>query len=118
MRPCPSCSQENPNTANFCLQCGQALGSPSLETATETNAEGLGTRNSPTQSQLWETFIGPSKSIQFSVKTGWLWRSAFLYYKEKFEKIETVACISEANKLANIANVVDPNHSSFSAYCK
>ena len=89
MRPCPSCSQEIPDTANFCSQCGQALGSPSLETPTEANPEGLGTRTPPTQSQLWETFIGPSKSIQFSVKTGWVWRSAFLYYKEKFENIET-----------------------------
>ncbi|MDT3776863.1 DUF2628 domain-containing protein [Nitrospira sp. MA-1] len=86
---CPSCSQENPDTANFCLQCGKALGSPPSETVPEVNSEEPGARTPPTQSQLWETFIGPSKSIQFSVKTGWVWRSAFLYYKEKFENIET-----------------------------
>jgi hypothetical protein len=34
-------------------------------------------------------FIGPSKSIQFSLTTGWVWRPAFLYYKEKFAAIET-----------------------------
>lgn len=86
---CPSCSQENPDSAKFCLQCGQALGSPSSEAAPKVNSEGPATRTPPTQSQLWETFIGPSKSLQFSVKTGWLWRSAFLYYREKFENIET-----------------------------
>ena len=89
MHPCPSCSQENPDTANFCLQCGQALASPSSEAATEVNPGVTGTKTLPTPSQLWETFIGPSKSIQFSVKTGWVWRPAFLYYKEKFENIET-----------------------------
>jgi hypothetical protein len=40
---------------------------------------------------LWETFIGPSKSLQFSLKTGWVWRPAFLYYKEKFSNLETPA---------------------------
>lgn len=89
MHPCPSCSQENPDSANFCLQCGQALASPSSEAATEVIPEVSGAKTSPTPSQLWEMFIGPSKSIQFSIKTGWVWRPAFLYYKEKFENIET-----------------------------
>ena len=89
MHPCPSCSQENPDSANFCLQCGQALASLSSEAATEVTPDVSGTKTSPTPSQLWEMFIGPSKSIQFSVKTGWAWRPAFLYYKEKFENIET-----------------------------
>lgn len=89
MHPCPSCSQENPDAANFCLQCGQVLTSPSSVAATEVNPEVSGTKTPPTPSQLWETFIGPNKSIQFSVKTGWVWRPAFLYYKEKFEDIET-----------------------------
>ena len=85
MNACPSCSQENPDEANFCLQCGQALVTLSSETGPET-AQAQAT---PTQSQLWETFIGPSKSIQFSLKTGWVWRPAFLYFKEKFANIET-----------------------------
>jgi hypothetical protein len=43
----------------------------------------------PTSLQLWENFIGPSKSLQFSLKTWWTWRPAFLYYKEKFSNLET-----------------------------
>jgi len=85
MNACPSCSQENPDAANFCLQCGQALASISSEASPEVAQ----TKRIPTQSQLWETFIGPSKSIQFSIKTGWVWRPAFLYYKDKFANIET-----------------------------
>jgi len=85
MNACPSCSQENPDPANFCLQCGQPL-SP---LSSEASPEAAQTKATPTQSQLWETFIGPSKSIQFSIKTGWVWRPALLYYKEKFASIET-----------------------------
>ncbi len=85
MNACPSCSQENPDAANFCLQCGHALDAPS----SSANPEVLQSKSTPTQSQLWETFIGPSKSIQFSLKTGWIWRPAFLYYKEIFARIET-----------------------------
>jgi hypothetical protein len=85
MNACPSCSQENPEAANFCLQCGQALATSSAAG----DPEVVQTKATPTQSQLWETFIGPSKSIQFSLKTGWVWRPAFLYYKEKFAQIET-----------------------------
>jgi Protein of unknown function (DUF2628) len=85
MNACPSCSQENPEAANFCLQCGQALATSSAAVDPEVGQ----TKATPTQSQLWETFIGPSKSIQFSLKTGWVWRPAFLYYKEKFAQIET-----------------------------
>ena len=85
MNVCPSCSQENPDAANFCVQCGQAL----APISSEASSEAAQTKAIPTQSQLWETFIGPSKSIQFSIKTGWIWRPAFLYYKEKFANIET-----------------------------
>ena len=85
MNACPSCSQENPEAANFCLQCGQALATSSAAV----DPEVVQTKATPTQSQLWETFIGPSKSIQFSLKIGWVWRPAFLYYKEKFAQIET-----------------------------
>jgi hypothetical protein len=45
--------------------------------------------STPTSLQLWENFIGPSKSLQFSLKTWWTWRPAFLYYKEKFSNLET-----------------------------
>jgi hypothetical protein len=85
MHACPSCSQENPEAANFCLQCGQAL----VPLSSEAGSETAQTKATPTQSQLWETFIGSSKSIQFSLKTGWVWQPAFLYYKEKFTNIET-----------------------------
>lgn len=85
MNSCPSCSQENPDAANFCLQCGQALATVS----SGASPEAVQTKATSTQAQLWETFIGPSKSIQFSIRTGWVWRPAFLYYKEKFANIET-----------------------------
>lgn len=85
MSACPSCSQENPDTANYCLQCGQAL----VPFSSAVDSEPSENKAIPTQSQLWEMFIGPSKSIQFSLTTGWVWRPAFLYYKEKFEAIET-----------------------------
>ena len=87
MPSCPSCSQDNPNDANFCAQCGQALvkNSPDLEQVPDPAQS----QSTPTSLQLWETFIGPSKSLQFSLKTGWVWRPAFLYYKEKFSNLET-----------------------------
>jgi hypothetical protein len=85
MNSCPSCAQINPDAANFCLQCGQALASRSSEIAPEADQD----KTTPTQSQLWEIFIGPNKSIQFSLQTGWMWRPAISYYKEKFARIET-----------------------------
>ena len=81
MKPCPACSHENPDEANFCSQCGQTLviiDSPSVHSKVEVSQE-----------QLWETFIGPSKSIQFSLKDGWSWRRAFVYYREKFQRIDS-----------------------------
>ena len=81
MKGCPSCSQENSDEANYCSQCGQAL-APVLSESTEVPPK-------PTTSQMWEAFIGPSRSIQFSLGTGWVWRPAFLYYKDKFAKLET-----------------------------
>lgn len=83
MSACPSCSQDNPNDANFCAQCGQALVQNSQD------PDPSQSQSTPTSFQLWETFIGPSKSLQFSLKTWWTWRPAFLYYKEKFSNIET-----------------------------
>ena len=83
MSSCPSCSQDNPNDANFCGQCGQALVKKSPDPDPSQSS------STPTSLQLWETFIGPSKSLQFSLKTGWVWRPAFLYYKEKFSNLET-----------------------------
>ena len=41
------------------------------------------------EAELWQSFIGPSKSIQFSVKDGWSWRPAYLYYQEKFRQFHT-----------------------------
>lgn len=89
MPACPSCSQENPTDANFCFQCGQVLVKNSPEPESET--EPVPSETTPTTLQLWETFIGPSKSLQFSLKTWWTWRPAFLYYKEKFSHLETPA---------------------------
>jgi len=87
MSACPSCSQETPPDANFCSQCGQVL----VKNSSEPEAEPTQSESTPTSLQLWETFIGPSKSLQFSLKTWWVWRPAFLYYKEKFSNLETPA---------------------------
>ena len=93
MPACPSCSQENHTDANFCSQCGQVLvkNSPEPEPEAEPKAEPAPSETTPTTLQLWETFIGPSKSLQFSLKTWWTWRPAFLYYKDKFSNLETTA---------------------------
>ena len=85
MSACPSCSQENAAEANFCSQCGQTL----VKAVSEPIHEAPQSSSAPTALQLWETFIGPSKSLQFSLKTGWVWQPAFLYYKEKFAHLET-----------------------------
>jgi len=90
MSSCPSCSQDNPNDANFCSQCGQALVKNSPELDPSSDPAPSQSQSTPTSLQLWETFIGPSKSLQFSLKTWWTWRPAFLYYKEKFSKLETL----------------------------
>lgn len=86
MNACPSCAQVNPDAANFCIQCGKALAPCDSEGGSQCSAPA---KYIPTQSKLWETFIGPSKSIQFSWQTGWVWRPAYDYYKEKFNRIET-----------------------------
>ncbi len=57
----------------------------------EPEAERATSETAPTTFQLWETFIGPSKSLQFSLNTWWTWRPAFLYYKDKFSNLETPA---------------------------
>lgn len=93
MPVCPSCSQDHPTDANFCAQCGQVLvkHSPDPEPEPDPNPESSPnpSPSTPTSLQLWENFIGPSKSLQFSLKTWWTWRPAFLYYKEKFSNLET-----------------------------
>ena len=89
MPSCPSCSQDNPNDANFCAQCGQALVKNSPDSGPGPDTDPVPSQSTPTSLQLWEIFIGPSKSLQFSLKTWWTWRPAFLYYKEKFSKLET-----------------------------
>ncbi len=87
MPACPSCSQDHSTDANFCAQCGQVLVNHSPEP--DPKVEPSPSPSTPTALQLWETFIGPSKSLQFSLKTWWTWRPAFLYYKEKFANLET-----------------------------
>jgi len=87
MPACPSCSQDNLNDSNFCSQCGQAL----VKDSSAPEAEPSPSQSVPTTLQLWETFIGPRKSLQFSLNTGWRWRPAFWYYREKFENLETPA---------------------------
>lgn len=89
MPACPSCSQDHPTDANFCPQCGQVLVKHSPDPDPDPEPESSPSLSAPTSLQLWETFIGPSKSLQFSLKTWWTWRPAFLYYKEKFANFES-----------------------------
>jgi len=62
-----------------------------VKSSPEPEAERATSETAPTTFQLWETFIGPSKSLQFSLNTWWTWRPAFLYYKDKFSNLETPA---------------------------
>ena len=78
MRPCSSCEQQNADEANFCARCGAAM--PERPSSSEADTS---TAQSDEQ-QLWQAFIGPSKSVQFSLKDGWSWRPASQYYFEKF----------------------------------
>ncbi len=89
MAVCPSCKHDNPAEANFCAQCGQALAKDSPEHVSNPDPTTSTSASAPSSLQLWETFIGPSKSLQFSLQTWWTWRPAFLYYKEKFSNLET-----------------------------
>ncbi|MGD9853043.1 MAG: DUF2628 domain-containing protein [Nitrospirales bacterium] len=83
MKSCPACSQEVPDEAKFCLHCGQTLAISDPDPDPTPQPEEI------SQVQLWEAFVGPSKSLQFSMKEGWGWRPAFKYYQEKFAQIET-----------------------------
>ena len=85
MKSCPACSQEVPDEARFCLHCGQTLAIPEEP---EPGPEPI-PQPELSRAQLWEAFVGPNKSLQFSMKEGWSWRPAFKYYKEKFTQIET-----------------------------
>ncbi len=89
MPACPSCSQDHSLDANFCPQCGQALVKHSPDPEPNPGPSPSPSPSTPTSLQLWETFIGPSKSLQFSWSTWWTWRPAFEYYKEKFANLET-----------------------------
>ena len=81
MKSCPICAQDVPEESKFCLHCGQTLAIA--------DPEPVPSQSEVSQTQLWEAFVGPSKSLQFSMKNGWGWRPAFEYYKKKFEQIDT-----------------------------
>ncbi|MCA9471844.1 MAG: DUF2628 domain-containing protein [Nitrospirales bacterium] len=95
MSPCPSCDQQNPDEANFCLRCGSALAEPDVQekpeqpSEEEVTAEPESSPGGVSEADLWQSAIGPSKSIQFTVKDGWSWRPAYLYYQEKFRQFQT-----------------------------
>ena len=85
MKACPSCEQNNADEANYCARCGTAF-PPESETAQSENASAQ-----LDEQQFWQGFIGPSKSIQFSLKDGWSWKPASLYYLERFRLFQTSA---------------------------
>ena len=73
MKFCAQCEQANPDEALFCHRCGSRFGDEGPATPQE-------------EEQLWRTFIGPSKTILFSLKDGWSWDRADRYYMEQFRK--------------------------------
>lgn len=85
MKACPSCEQQNADEANYCARCGTELPHDSTELTSDTLSA------QADQQQLVQAFIGPSKSIQFSLKDGWSWRPASQYYLEKFRLFKTSA---------------------------
>lgn len=80
MKACPSCEQQNPDEAQFCSQCGTALGE-----------EPLSPKPPPifNEKELWQALIGPNKSIQFSWGEGWSWRPAGEYYLGIFKRFHS-----------------------------
>jgi hypothetical protein len=85
MKACPSCEQNNADEANFCARCGTALAE---NTAPFSSKTAFGVTD---EQQYIKGFIGPSKSVQFSLKEGWSWKPAYLYYLEKFRLFQTSA---------------------------
>ncbi len=75
MRTCPQCEQANPDEAKFCHQCGTPFEQVKPE-ATPAEVDG---------DHLWRTFIGPSKTVLFSL-SGWTWDCPDRYYMEQFRK--------------------------------
>lgn len=83
MKACPSCDQNNADEANFCARCGTPLPQESAAFQSETPSGLLD------EQQYVKGFIGPSKAIQFSLKEGWSWKPASLFYLEKFRHFQT-----------------------------
>jgi len=79
--------QQNPDDARYCTRCGGTF-PPTSSAAHAEPAPSL-----VEDQQLWEMFIGPSKSIQFTMKKGWSWEPAVSYYLEKFRRFHTSAGI-------------------------
>lgn len=80
MKSCPACAQQNPDEARFCLQCGNSIAQASTPEASPSLVD---------EERLWAMFIGSSRSIQFSLKEGWSWRPASVYYLQKFQRFQT-----------------------------
>ena len=90
MKACPSCEQNNADDANFCARCGTPLAQEATTPHEEAASAPLD------EQQYWQEFIGPTKSIQFSLKAGltrnaWSWRPASIYYLEKFRRFQSSA---------------------------
>ncbi|MEE8241758.1 MAG: zinc-ribbon domain-containing protein [Nitrospirales bacterium] len=78
MRTCPKCEQANPDEAHFCHQCGTPFEQGKPE-ATPAEVD---------EDHLWRMFIGPSKTVLFSL-SGWTWDRADRYYMGQFRKFGT-----------------------------
>ena len=83
MKACLSCEQQNADEANYCARCGTELPQDSSSSDSDTIS------TSADEQQLVQAFIGPNKSLQFTIKEGWSWRPAAQYYLERFRLFQT-----------------------------
>ena len=78
MKFCARCEQANPDEALFCHRCGSRFGDEGPATPQD-------------EEQLWRTFIGPNKTVLFSLQDGWSWDRADRYYMAQFRKFTSGA---------------------------
>lgn len=83
MKRCVRCEQQNPDDANFCLQCGGVFSAEAVSAAAQHQAR------AHDQTDFWRAFIGPSKAVLFSVEKGWSWSRADDHYVNTFSAFTT-----------------------------
>lgn len=82
MKFCTQCEQANPDEAVYCLRCGGKF---------EAAPEHVPQPEVRDEEEVWRMFIGPSRTLTFSLKDGWRWDSAANYYLAQFRKFQVGA---------------------------